>query len=118
MNDEEKDEISPKLEELNSKDGEVKIESLSIEQSIKEVTKEKKGCYFPSAHLILLILEIIIFILTYVIPKGKYDGLKYFEEGDKFIVYKYELNGTQFLLKILKMDMLKMMLQCLIPIKN
>ena len=94
MNDEEKDEISPKLEELNSKDGEVKIESLSIEQSIKEVTKEKKGCYFPSAHLILLILEIIIFILTYVIPKGKYDGLKYFEEGDKFIVYKYELNGT------------------------
>ena len=94
MNDEEKDEISPKLEELNSKDGEVKIESLSIEQSIKEVTKGKKGCYFPSAHLILLILEIIIFILTYVIPKGKYDGLKYFEEGDKFIVYKYELNGT------------------------
>ena len=94
MNDEEKDEISPKLEELNSKDGEVKIESLSIEQSIIEVTKEKKGCYFPSAHLILLILEIIIFILTYVIPKGKYDGLKYFEEGDKFIVYKYELNGT------------------------
>lgn len=94
MNDEEKNEISPKLEELNSSGEEVKLESLSIEQSIKEVTKEKKGCYFPSAHLILLILEIIIFILTYIIPKGKYDGLKYFEEGDKFIVYKYELNGT------------------------
>ena len=94
MNDEEKNEISPKLEELNSSGEEVKLESLSIEQSIKEVTKEKKGCYFPSAHLILLILEIIIFILTYVIPKGKYDGLKYFEEGDKFIVYQYELNGT------------------------
>ena len=43
--------------------------SKSIEQSLIEA-KKNKSCYFPSAHLILLILEVIIFSLTYIIPKG------------------------------------------------
>ena len=73
MEAQERDSIYSKLEE--SKDDTVKFESVSIGQTSIEVTKEKKGCYFPSAHLILLILEIIIFILTFIIPKGKYDCL-------------------------------------------
>ena len=96
MNEEETGEkISSKIEVLNPKEEEEKkLESLTFEESITIIAKKKRDCYFPSAHLILLILELIIFSLTFVIPKGKYDGLKYFKEGDKFIIYNYQIDGT------------------------
>ena len=95
MNDEEKEEISPKMETLNPKD-EKMFENLNIEQTVKEVPKKTKGCYFPSAHAILLILEIIVFILTYIIPKGKYDCIKYQEDIDKFTVITYDQKGKRY----------------------
>ena len=95
MNDEEKEEISPKMETLNPKDEEM-FENLNIEQTVKEVPKKTKGCYFPSAHAILLILEIIVFILTYIIPKGKYDCIKYQEDIDKFTVITYDQKGKRY----------------------
>ena len=111
MKEEEKEEISPNIDVLNQKEEDKEeiipnIELLnqmeeknsiyyskSIEQSIIEA-KKNKSCYFPSAHLILLILEVIIFSLTYIIPKGKYNCIKYFEEGDKFIIYAYNTTRT------------------------
>ena len=46
--------------------------------------KKKKGCKFPTAYTILLIIEIIVFILTYIIPKGKFDTIEYSQ--NKFII--------------------------------
>ena len=50
-------------------------------------TKEKKSkkchkckCTFPSAYSVLLIIEILIFILTYIIPKGLFDTIEYSSE--------------------------------------
>ncbi len=73
--------------------------------------KKSKGCYIPSAYTILLIIEILIFILTYIIPKGKYDTIEY--NSGKFIRYIYnetkvpyeeELDGTQETLNKLEIN--------------
>ena len=42
-----------------------------------EIKEKKKGCQFPSSFTILLIIHTIIFLLTYIIPKGKYDTIQY-----------------------------------------
>ena len=58
--------------------------------------KEKKGrceCEFPSAFTILLIIQLIVFLLIYIIPKGKYDKLEYSDSEEKFIITK--TNGTE-----------------------
>ena len=51
-------------------------------ESVKE---QKKGCQFPTAYSILIIIELIFFILTSNIPKGKYDKLEYSQSKNKFI---------------------------------
>ena len=50
---------------------------------------KKKGCYFPSAYVVLSILELIIFILTYIIPKGKFNTIEYDSKTEIFIVKIY-----------------------------
>jgi uncharacterized ion transporter superfamily protein YfcC len=55
---------------------------ISKEEEIE--IKKKKGCKFPTAYTILLIIEIIVFILTYIIPKGKFDTIEYSQ--NKFII--------------------------------
>ena len=55
-------------------------------------TKKKKMCSFPSAYSILLIIEVIVFILTYIIPKGLYDKISYSTEENLFVIKTY--NGT------------------------
>ena len=64
-------------------------------------TKEKKSkkchkckCTFPSAYSVLLIIEIVIFILTYIIPKGLFDTIEYSSEEKKFIIRIHDLNNT------------------------
>ena len=52
---------------------------------IESVKDKKKGCKFPTAYTILVIIELIFFILTYIIPKGKYDKLQYSESTHQFI---------------------------------
>ena len=94
MDDEEKEEISQKIETLDPSEQKT-LENLNIEQSVKEVSKKKKGCYFPSAHAILLILEVIVFILTYVIPKGKYNCIKYQENINRFNYITYNQKGER-----------------------
>ena len=55
-------------------------------------TKKKKMFSFPSAYSILLIIEVIVFILTYIIPKGLYDKISYSTEENLFVIKTY--NGT------------------------
>ena len=64
-------------------------------------TKEKKPkkchkckCTFPSAYSVLLIIEILIFILTYIIPKGLFDTIEYSSEEKKFIIRIHDVNNT------------------------
>ena len=66
--------------------------------------KKKRSCYFPSAYTILLILEFIFFILTYIIPKGKFNTIEYDSDKNIFKVNFYnrtsnpeikEFNATQ-----------------------
>ena len=64
-------------------------------------TKEKKSkkchkckCTFPSAYSVLLIIEIVIFILTYIIPKGLFDTIEYSSEEKKFIIRIHDVNNT------------------------
>ena len=65
-------------------------------------TEKEKGCQFPTAYTILIIIELLIFILTYFIPKGKYDTIEY--SSNTFIIKSYNktdliLNATQSVLE-------------------
>ena len=51
--------------------------------------KKKRYSYFPSAYTILLCLELIVFILTYIIPKGKFNTIQYDSSSKKFIINIY-----------------------------
>ena len=42
-----------------------------------QVKEKKNRCQFPSAFSIILIIHTIIFLLIYIIPKGKYDTIEY-----------------------------------------
>jgi len=58
----------------------------NISDKVPESNKSS-GCKFPTAYTILVIIEFIFFILTYIIPKGKFDTIEY--SDGKFIVKSY-----------------------------
>ena len=61
-----------------------------VEQPENPPEEKKKRCtYFPSAYTILLCLELVVFILTYIIPKGKFNTIEYDSSTEKFIINKY-----------------------------
>lgn len=60
------------------------MQASKTEESEENLIKKKKCCKFPSAYTILLIIEIIVFILTYIIPKGKFNTIEYLK--GKFII--------------------------------
>ena len=73
-----------------------------IEKEEEKEIKKKKGCKFPTAYTILLIIEIIVFILTYIIPKGKFDTIEY--SKNKFIIKSFNrpdeiINATENILE-------------------
>ena len=66
----------------------------SINESIESPPSKKcKFCSFPTAYSILLIIELIVFILTYIIPKGLYDKISYSSEEKLFSIKSF--NGTK-----------------------
>ena len=84
----------------------ISIEQLEIKKNsnlnIKKKTNKKK-IKIPSTHSILLLLSILLFILTYIIPKGKYDTIEYSSKTESFIIYSYNEedkieNGTELTL--------------------
>ena len=58
----------------------------NMSDKVQESNKSS-GCKFPTAYTILVIIEFIFFILTYIIPKGKFDTIEY--SDGKFIVKSY-----------------------------
>lgn len=66
--------------------------SSTFEEKVLNEKDKKKSCEFPTAYSILLIIELIVFILTYIIPKGLYDKISYLSDEEKFMI-KYH-NGT------------------------
>ena len=60
----------------------------------KEKEKEKKLIKFPSAYSIILIIQVFVFFLTFITPKGKYATI-FYVNGD--FTYTYP-NGTQKIL--------------------
>lgn len=102
------------MEELEEKkeneasESDVKIESFkssSLSEALAtQGKKKKKGCHFPTAYTILIIIEILFFILTYIIPKGKYDTIEYSDSRKKFIIKSYgkediEVEATESVLE-------------------
>ena len=69
-------------------------DSSPIVLSQKKQRKCKNCCSFPSAYTVLIIIEIIIFLLTYIIPKGLFDTIKYSSEENKFIIRIHDVNNT------------------------
>ena len=66
------------------------IENLNTTE--ESTTKKARGFYFPTAYTILIVLELVIFILTYIVPKGKFHTIEY-KEGE-FIINRYYTNST------------------------
>ena len=66
------------------------IETFDVNPSSQE-NKEKNGkcTYFPSAFTIVICLQFIVFILTYIVPKGKFDTLEYDSINGEFIINNY-----------------------------
>ena len=69
-------------------------DSSPIVLSQKKQRKCKNCCSFPSAYTVLIIIEIIIFLLTYIIPKGLFDTIEYSSEENKFIIRIHNVNYT------------------------
>ena len=71
-----------KVENINNSARSTEIMSDKVSESNKS-----SGCKFPTAYTILVIIEFIFFILTYIIPKGKFDTIEY--SDGKFIVKSF-----------------------------
>jgi uncharacterized ion transporter superfamily protein YfcC len=59
---------------------------------------KKKCCHFPMAYTILLLIQIFVFLLSYVIPKGQYNKIEYYKGS--FVIHSYgeddiTVNATQ-----------------------
>ena len=87
----------------NKKEEIISTESVTKDSNLKSIAgfsealeppikPKKKSCSFPTAYSILLIIELIVFILTYIIPKGLYDKISYSSEEKLFTIKSY--NGT------------------------
>ena len=58
--------------------------SIGSNQEADKKEKKKQGCQFPTAYTILLVIESIVFILTYIIPKDQYHKIEYDSDKDIF----------------------------------
>ena len=82
-----------------------KTSTVSLTEEVE--IEKKKGCKFQTAYSFLLLIELIIFILTYIIPKGQFDKIQYSSDKKIFII-KYqndtikEINATKYVLDELK----------------
>ena len=70
------------------------LENNNLEAQEDEPKKSKCHCKFPSSYTILIIIEIFIFLLTYIIPKGLFDTIEYSSEDKIFIIRMHDINNT------------------------
>lgn len=59
-----------------------------------KVKKTEKKSKFPSTYSILLIIQIVFFLFTYIFQKGLYDTIEYSSEKKMFIIRKNDKNNT------------------------
>ena len=95
--EEEEEEQEEKSQILNSINTSQKLNT-DEELDNNQDEKKKNCCKFPSAYTILIIFEVFVFILLYIIPRGKFDSIEY--SNGKFIIKSplakdLELNATQ-----------------------
>ena len=83
--------------QINPRDSST-ISSLNGFKEVEDFPKEstKKSCTFPTAYSVLLIIELVVFILTYIIPKGLYDKISYSSDDKMFIVKTHDGNVTRY----------------------
>ena len=62
-------------------------------KTIENNAQGKKKWKFPSAYSVLLIIQVIVFILTYIIPKGRYATI-FYENGKLIYTYANPDNGS------------------------
>ena len=94
MEEKEKDEKGQYKELINV---EIVNTKLDLNRETERTTEnqeenKKKGCQFPSAYTILIILEAFVFILTYIVQKGQFHKIEYSSERNIFIIKTQ--NGT------------------------
>ena len=70
------------------------LENNNLEAQEDKPKKSKCHCKFPSSYTILIIIEIFIFLLTYIIPKGLFDTIEYSSEDKIFIIRMHDINNT------------------------
>ena len=69
-------------------------EKSSLATQLDEAPKKKKGCYFPTAYTVLLVIELLIFLLTYVVPQGLFYKIEYKSERGGYFIIKYQDGNT------------------------
>ena len=69
-------------------------EKSSLATQLDEEPKKKKGCYFPTAYTVLLVIELLIFLLTYVVPQGLFYKIEYKSEKGGYFIIKYQDGNT------------------------
>ena len=70
------------------------LDNDDTEEKQQNSNQKKCSCKFPSAYTVLIILELFIFLLTYIIPKGLFDTIEYSSEDNIFIIRKHDVNNT------------------------
>ena len=76
----------------------INIESFSSlnENSTKEEKEKENNLKFPTAYTIIVIIELIVFILTYIIPKGRYAKLEYINDSFKITYPNNTISSFNF----------------------
>ena len=85
--DEEDDSENNKINIKEDKENKDNSSNEDKEEKKSKEEQKKSGCKFPMAYTILLLIQICVFFLSYVIPKGKYDMIEY--SKGKFIIHSY-----------------------------
>ena len=102
MEESEESKQNKKIENLEVSNPNINSSRNSENPDVNSEPEKKNGCQFPTAYTILIILEVIFFILTYIIPKGKFDTIEY--SDNTFIIKSFNksdivVNATEEELK-------------------
>ena len=75
------------LEPLKNSEINAQSTSENKENDTKDEEVEKKGWKFPTAYSILLIIQLLVFILTFIVPKGKYATILYDKKKEILLIH-------------------------------
>ena len=83
---------------ISTKNNESSEQKEEKRNETEEKKEKKKYCncsfIFPTAYTVLIIIEVFVFLLTYIIPKGNFAKIEYSTKKSMFII-KYPLDGIE-----------------------